>query len=55
MVCFPELCLSGYNCEDMFLSLQTVRSSIDSLKKILPETENLVVALGLRYISEALL
>ena len=25
VVCFPELCLTGYNCEDMFFSLHLTR------------------------------
>ena len=47
VICFPELTITGYNCEDMFLSLETVRDSIRSLKKIIPETEGVVVTLGL--------
>ena len=47
VICFPELTITGYNCEDMFLSLQTVRESLYALERILPETKEVVVALGL--------
>jgi NAD+ synthase (glutamine-hydrolysing) len=49
IVLLPELCLSGYGCEDAFLSANTRRRSLDSLKKILPQTEGLVAALGLPF------
>lgn len=35
LLVFPELCLSGYNCEDMFFSLHTVRMVERSLAKLL--------------------
>ena len=47
VICFPELTITGYNCEDMFLSLQTVRDSLSCLERILPETKDVVVALGI--------
>ena len=47
VICFPELTITGYNCEDMFLSLQTVRDSLSCLERILPETQDVVVALGI--------
>lgn len=47
LICFPELCITGYGCEDSFLSLETSRMAIKTLKKILPHTKNMAVALGL--------
>ncbi len=47
VVCLPELCLSGYGCEDTFLAPDTLRRSGESLGLILPETRGLVVSVGL--------
>lgn len=47
IVCLPELCLSGYGCEDAFLSPGTVRTSIAVLAEVLPATRGLVATLGL--------
>ena len=43
----PELCITGYGCEDMFLSLWTLEQAEQSLAVILPHTTNLLVTLGL--------
>jgi NAD+ synthase (glutamine-hydrolysing) len=47
LICFPELCLSGYNCEDMFFSLHTARKSVECLLEIARHTQNLVAVVGL--------
>lgn len=47
MVCLPELCLSGYGCEDAFLSPNTHERAWACLRAILPETHGLIVSLGL--------
>ncbi|MGF1532835.1 MAG: NAD(+) synthase [Bernardetiaceae bacterium] len=47
ILCLPELCLSGYGCEDMFYSENVLRRSLDGLFALLPETKNLIVCLGL--------
>jgi NAD+ synthase (glutamine-hydrolysing) len=47
IVCLPELCISGYGCEDAFLSPGTHTTCLAVLKEILPETKGLVVSLGL--------
>lgn len=44
---FPELCISGYNCEDMFFHSSTLRQAEESLKTLLPHTIGMVVVLGL--------
>lgn len=47
LLCLPELCISGYGCEDAFLWPDTRRRSRDVLGALLPETRGLVVAVGL--------
>ncbi|MGE3311194.1 MAG: NAD(+) synthase [Limisphaerales bacterium] len=47
VVCLPELCLSGYGCEDTFLAPDTLRRSGESLGRIIPETRGMVVSVGL--------
>lgn len=47
LLCLPELCLSGYGCEDAFLSLHTAERSWESLAALVPETQGLAVAIGL--------
>ena len=47
IVCLPELCISGYGCEDAFLSPGVHATCLAVLQEILPETKGLVVSLGL--------
>lgn len=47
LVCFPELCISGYGCEDAFLWPATAQMAWRVLEELLPETQGLVVAVGL--------
>ncbi len=47
IVCLPELCITGYGCEDAFLSPNTHEQAWASLREILSFTEGLVVSLGL--------
>ena len=47
ILCLPELCISGYGCEDAFLSPGTRQTALDMLGEILPETRDIVVTLGL--------
>src|SRR6218665_2411182 len=47
VVCLPELCASGYNCEDMFLAENTRRQAWNVLQAFLPDTAGLIVAVGL--------
>lgn len=46
-ICFPELCLSGYGCEDAFFSRNTVAQAERMLLELLPFTSNVMVAVGL--------
>ncbi len=47
VLCLPELCITGYGCEDMFLSPHVWRTAWQMLRLIVPETTGLLVTLGL--------
>jgi len=47
IICLPELCISGYGCEDTFLAPGTLTQSLQSLHDIAPLTQNMIVAVGL--------
>jgi NAD+ synthase (glutamine-hydrolysing) len=47
ILCLPELCITGYGCEDAFLSPGTRRTALEILAEILPETHGIVTTLGL--------
>ncbi len=47
VLCLPELCISGYGCEDAFLSPGTQAMALTVLEEILPYTRGLVLSLGL--------
>jgi NAD+ synthase (glutamine-hydrolysing) len=47
VLCLPELCISGYGCEDAFFSPGVQRMSWQVLQEILPETRGMIVSLGL--------
>lgn len=47
VLCLPELCISGYGCEDAFHSPGTQQIAQDVLLEIVPETEGMIVSMGL--------
>ena len=47
VLCLPELCITGYGCEDMFLAPHVWRTSWEMLQKIVPETHGMIVSAGL--------
>jgi NAD+ synthase (glutamine-hydrolysing) len=47
VLCLPELCISGYGCEDAFLSPAVRAASLSVLASLVPETRGLVVCFGL--------
>ncbi|MEC9092936.1 MAG: nitrilase-related carbon-nitrogen hydrolase, partial [Planctomycetota bacterium] len=47
VLCLPELCLTGYGCEDMFLSLSFLKSALDQVGEIAKETAGMLVCVGL--------
>ena len=47
LVCLPELCITGYGCEDAFFSPHTCDRAWQTLTDLLPDTRGMVVAIGL--------
>jgi NAD+ synthase (glutamine-hydrolysing) len=47
VLCLPELCLTGYGCEDAFHSTNTHQRAWKALIELLPETHGMVVSFGL--------
>ncbi len=47
ILCLPELCITGYGCEDMFLSPAVLETALDVLFELLPDTAGLVASFGL--------
>lgn len=47
VLCLPELCITGYGCEDAFHSNGILKTSIDLLLEILPHTQGIIVSVGL--------
>src|SRR5436305_395765 len=47
ILCLPELCITGYGCEDMFHSPGLLDTALEMLLKILPATGGMVVSVGL--------
>ena len=52
VLCLPELCISGYGCEDAFHGAAVARQSLARLRELLPHTAGIAVALGLPVIHE---
>jgi len=46
-LCLPELALTGYGCEDMFLSPEVGERALAALHEFAPQCSGLVVAVGL--------
>jgi len=47
ILCLPELCITGYGCEDAFQSPGVQRLALEMLGEIAPATQGMVVAVGL--------
>ncbi len=47
ILCLPELSITGYGCEDLFLSEWLAARATDVLISIIPHTENITVNIGL--------
>jgi NAD+ synthase (glutamine-hydrolysing) len=47
ILCFPELCISGYGCEDMFLSDWLSQRAWEALNQIIPQCENITACVGM--------
>ena len=46
VLCLPEMCISGYGCEDAFMSAGVLAESQRVLFELLPETRGMVVSFG---------
>jgi len=50
LLCLPELCVSGYNCEDAFLGSSAHRTALEVLiEEIVPATTGMIVLVGLPF------
>src|SRR4029079_7295166 len=47
ILCLPELCITGYGCEDMFFSAGVQRTARDFLQQAIPDTKGLFTCFGL--------
>ena len=47
ILCLPELCITGYGCEDAFQAPGTEQVALQVLGELLPETRGMLVSLGL--------
>lgn len=52
LLCLPELCITGYGCEDLFLSTWVYEKALKSLLEIIPHTSNITVSLSLPILFE---
>jgi NAD+ synthase (glutamine-hydrolysing) len=52
VLCLPELCITGYGCEDAFLAPFVRETALAVLEAILPETRGLVVSVGLPLVHD---
>lgn len=52
LLCLPELCITGYGCEDLFHSEWIIKKAFKQLTALLPETKDIVVALGIPVIHQ---
>ena len=46
ILCLPELCISGYGCQDLFLHNWVIDKSLIILKKIIPLCSKILVVVG---------
>ena len=47
VICFPELSLTGYGCEDLFLAPEVGGTARQQLEALLPLTRGVIVSVGL--------
>ena len=47
LLCLPELCITGYGCEDLFLHEWVSNKAIALLQEIVPLTQAITITLGL--------
>jgi NAD+ synthase (glutamine-hydrolysing) len=49
ILCLPELCITGYGCEDVFLSDWIYSKSLEKLIEIIPYCKDITVGIGLPF------
>jgi NAD+ synthase (glutamine-hydrolysing) len=47
LLCFPELAITGYGSEDLFLSYWYPQKALKQLEQLLPYSEDITIAIGL--------
>ena len=47
ILCLPELCITGYGCEDDFFRTDLRERAWEILQELLPETQGMIVSVGL--------
>ncbi|MEB3198210.1 MAG: NAD(+) synthase [Candidatus Sericytochromatia bacterium] len=47
LLCLPELCITGYGCEDAFHAPGVQETALAVLRDLLPDTQGMVVSFGL--------
>ena len=52
LLCFPELCITGYGCEDLFLGDWIYETALEEVQKILPHTATIATIIGLPILFE---
>lgn len=52
ILCLPELCITGYGCEDLFLTDWVMETAFEQLIALLPETKGIAVSIGLPILVE---
>lgn len=50
LLCLPELCITGYGCEDAFLSADVCRRALAELHEVAKQTSGIAVSVGLPLI-----
>jgi NAD+ synthase (glutamine-hydrolysing) len=47
ILCLPEMCITGYGCEDAFHSMGVQERALDALADLAPRTRGMIVSVGL--------
>jgi NAD+ synthase (glutamine-hydrolysing) len=47
ILCLPELCITGYGCEDAFYAPDVAKTAMEVLLAIVPHAKGIIVSLGL--------
>lgn len=50
VLCLPEMCLTGYGCEDAFLSPEVQERSLQQLQEIAAKSSSMAICVGLPFV-----